>query len=154
MSKCESIVNYFGGTVLAFKALMSMHRIGFSRKYEVLNGELIISDIHGGSGYFPSELELALEETLAQEVLLRHNPQHVEYVDAETYPEVYNDRTRLDGFTIFSKTPPLILKMEHRGEIHYVTGCMYKYSSGRPNQYHLDGHNGDWHNTVKGWAYC
>ncbi|QIW91640.1 hypothetical protein vBAbaMD22_127 [Acinetobacter phage vB_AbaM_D22] len=154
MSKCREIVEYFGGTVEAFKALMSMHRIGFSRKYEMENGNLIISDIHGDSGHFPSELELALEETLAQDVLLRHKPQSVEYVDAETYPEVYYDNTRLDGFTTFSKSPPLILKTHHRGEDRYVTGYMIKYHDERPNVYHLDGHNGDWHSTVKGWAYC
>lgn len=105
MTKCEQIVNHFGGTVEAFKALMQMHRIGFSRNYDYVDGELVICDIHSSDGYFPSELELALEECLSQQVLLRHKPQHVEYVDAETYPEVYHNNTRLDGFTTFSKVP-------------------------------------------------
>lgn len=154
MSKCQEIVNYFGGTVEAFKALMQMHRIGFSRNYDYVDGELVICDIHSNEGYFPSELELALEECLSQQVLSYRNPHHVEYTSAETYPEVYYSNTRLDGFTTFSKSPPLLIKMEHRGEIRYVTGYMIKYHDERPNVYHLDGHNGDWHNTVIGWAYC
>lgn len=154
MSKCNFIVNYFGGTVEAFKALMLMHRMGSSRKYDALNGKLFVCDIHGDCGYFPSELELALEETLAQDTLLRHKPQSVEYVDAETYPEVYYNNTRLDGFTTFSKSPPLLLKCFYHGEFRYITGYMIKYHDERPNVYHLDGHNGDWHKTVQGWIYC
>jgi len=155
MTKCEQIVNYFGGTVMAFRHLMEMHRLGMSRHYKCKDGKLSICQlVKDFDGYLPVELELALEETLAQQVLLRHKPQHIEYVDADTYPEVYHEHSRLDGFSTYFKSPKLLLKYFHRGEINYVTGHMLTYNDERPNVYHLDGHNGDWHNTVKGWAYC
>lgn len=154
MSKCQEIVNHFGGTVEAFKALMQMHRIGFSRNYDYVDGELVICDIHSHVGYFPSELELALEECLSQQVLSHRNPHNVVYTSASEPPEVFHKQLRVNGFNSSMKTDKLILKYEYKGKVDYATGYMLRYMYDRPDEFRLDGHGGDWHNTVIGWAYC
>ncbi|AJK27238.1 hypothetical protein BJD49_gp052 [Acinetobacter phage vB_AbaM_phiAbaA1] len=140
----------FGGLAKAFDFLMDMDVWGRSRKYEVVDGELTVSD----KGYTYYELRDAIRELLEKEVRMYQAPDRIQYRSADEYPEVYSENVRLDGITTFSKSPKLLLKYRHRGEVNYVTGYMINYHDERPNVYHLDGHNGDWHNTVEGWIYC
>lgn len=103
-------------------------------------------------GYIaPRDLERAIQHELSKKVDMEQQLDKVQFRSPTDLPERIVERSYGE---VFKYSPRLILRYNHRGEVLYVTGHLLHYSYERDPEFRLDGHNGDWHNYVTGWAYC
>lgn len=160
----SNLIKYVGGIEKAFEFLevlyqhreccefWYMHNVyGKGKaKHKIIERKLHICT--DNSTYFTlDDLKTAVIEYVGGKLSTYGTHSKVVYNMPLPPPEVVKG---LSKSVYWDESPKLILKCFYHGETHYVTGkyTVSNYEGGTEG-FSLDGHNGDWSSTVKGWAY-
>ena len=160
----SNLIKYVGGIGKAFEFLeilyqhrdccefWYMHNVyGKGKaKHNIVERKLHICT--ASSTYFTlDDLKTALSEYVAKSLAACGVQQKVAFISPLSPPEVVKGLSRS---SLWEESQKLILKCFYHGEYQFITG-KYKVScyAGGSSRFTLDGHNGDWSDTVVGWAY-